>query len=203
MKKITKRQKELLLIIYKFIKDTGYPPTFEEMKERLDVVSNQSIINLLEVLENKKFIEREEGSARGIVINTRGYNTINKKPLVQMAGKTAAGPAMEAIEQKKWIDMPSGYKKLDFDLKDSFIVEVNGNSMIEAGIYDGDYVLIKKQEEYKSGDIVLARRGDDVTLKRFVYDNGRTYLKPENPACRIISITHDTFFLGKYIGKVQ
>jgi repressor LexA len=203
MDKITKRQKELLLIIYRFIKDTGYPPTFEEMKERLDVVSNQSIINLLEVLENKKFIEREEGSARGIVITKQGYNTIHKKPLVQMAGKTAAGQPIEAIEQKKWIDMPSGYKKLDFDLKDSFIVEVNGNSMIEAGIYDGDYVLIKKQEEYKSGDIVLARRGDEVTLKRFVYDNGSTYLKPENPACRIISITHDTFFLGKYIGKVQ
>ncbi len=203
MKKITKRQKELLLIIYKFIKDTGYPPTFEEMKERLDVVSNQSIINLLEVLENKKFIEREEGSARGIVINTQGYNIIRKKPLVQMAGETAAGPYIEAIEQKKWIDMPSGYKKLDFDLKDSFIVEVNGNSMIEAGIYDGDNVLIKKQEEYKSGDIVLARRGDEVTLKRFVHDDGRIYLKPENPGCRIIPITHDTFFLGKYIGKVQ
>jgi repressor LexA len=74
--------------------------------------------------------------------------------------------------------------------------------MIEAGIYDGDSVLIKKTEEFKSGDIVLARQGDDVTLKTFVYDNGRTYLKPENPACRIIPITHDTFFVGKMIANL-
>lgn len=71
--------------------------------------------------------------------------------------------------------------------------------MIEADIYDGDHVLIKKADEYKNGDIVLARQGDDVTLKRFVYDKGRTYLKPENPACKIIPITHDTFFIGKML----
>jgi len=112
-----------------------------------------------------------------------------------MAGVTAAGPAIEAIEQHEWIDMPNGYQKCE----NVFIVKVAGSSMIEADIYDGDHVLIKKADEYKNGDIVLARQGDDVTLKRFVYDKGRTYLKPENPACKIIPITHDTFFIGKML----
>ena len=62
--------------------------------------------------------------------------------------------------------------------------------------------LIKKQKQFRSGDIVLARIGDEVTLKRFIYDKGRTYLKPENPACRNIAITHDTYFLGKMIANL-
>ena len=74
--------------------------------------------------------------------------------------------------------------------------------MIEANIYDGDYVLLKEEKEYRNGDIVLARMGDDVTLKRFVYNNGCTYLKPENPACRNIPITHDTYFVGKMIANL-
>lgn len=192
---ITKRQKELLQIIYDSIKNEGYPPTFDEIKNALNVKSNQAIIDLLDALEKKKVIERSEGSARGIVIKPLGYERLNKKPLLPMAGVTAAGPAIEAIEQQEWVEMPSGYRMYE----DVFIVEIYGNSMIEVGIYDKDNVLIKKEKEYKSGDIVLARIGNEVTLKTFIHKDGRIYLKPENPACRIIPITHETLFLGKFI----
>lgn len=198
-KGITKRQKELLKIIYNFIKESGYPPTFEEMKKGLEISSNQTVIDLLKQLENKKVVKREEGDARGIVILPMGYEALDKSPLMKLAGVTAAGPAIEMIAQNEWVAMPSGYKKYE----KVFIVEISGNSMIEANIYDGDRVLIRESEEYKSGDIVLARIGDDVTLKRFVFDQGRTYLKPENPACRIIPITHETYFLGKYISNLS
>lgn len=198
-KGITKRQKELLKTIYNFIKESGYPPTFEEMKKELEISSNQAIIDLLKQLENKKVIKREEGDARGIVILPLGYENLNRSPLIKYTGVTAAGPAIEMIAQNEWVAMPSGYKKYE----KVFIVEISGNSMIEANIYDGDRVLIRESEEYKSGDIVLARIGDDVTLKRFVFDQGRTYLKPENPACRIIPITHETYFLGKYISNLS
>ncbi|MDO8513560.1 MAG: transcriptional repressor LexA [bacterium] len=195
---VTKRQRELVLIIYNHIWQTGFPPTLEGMRDKLKVSSNQAVLDLLAALEKKKCIKRDN-TARGIVIKPFGYETISKEPLVKMAGTTAAGPAIEAIEQNEWVTMPSGYKKYE----KVFIVEVSGNSMIEANIYDGDRVLIRESEQYKNGDIVLARMGDDVTLKRFVYDNGRTYLKPENPACRNIAITHDTYFLGKYLNNLS
>lgn len=192
---ITKRQKELLLAIYDSIKNEGFPPTFEELKEKLNISSNQAIIDHLNALEKKGLIKKEEGTARGIIIKPLGYEAIKREPLVRIAGAIAAGPAIAAIEQNEWLTMPSGFQKYE----DVYIVKVNGNSMIEAGIYDGDNVLIKKANEYKSGDIVLARIGDDVTLKTFTHKDGRTYLKPENPACRDIAITHDTYFLGKFI----
>jgi len=193
--KITKRQKELLNIIYNHIRSSGYPPTFDEMKLELDVSSNQGVIDLLSALEKNKFIQRKEGSARGILILPQGYNEIKKDPLVKVVGATAAGSTIQAIEQDEWVAMPSGYKKYD----DVFIVEINGNSMIGIGIYDRDKVLIKKSDEYKNGDVVLARIGDEVTLKTFIHEDGRVFLRPENPACRNIAITHETYFLGKMI----
>lgn len=194
----TKRQKELLGIIYKYIQTTGYPPTLEDMRLKLDVSSNQAVIDHLKLLEAKKLIRRNEGEARGIQILPQGYDTIGKDTLVRVVGKTAAGPAIEAIAQNEWRALPNGYKQYD----NVFVVQVSGNSMIEANIYDGDAVLIKAQREYKSGDIVLARIGDDVTIKRFIAKDGKTYLKPENPTCRNIAITEDTYFLGKMIANL-
>jgi repressor LexA len=194
---ITKRQKELLKFIYSFFENSGYAPTLEEMKQFMVVSSKQAIIDLLNALEKRQLI-RKDGTARSIVIRPLGYETLHKTPLVKVAGISAAGPAIEAIEQHEWIPMPNGYRRLE----NVFVVEISGSSMINAGIYDGDRVLIREAKEFKHGDIVLARIGDDVTLKRFVYDNGRTYLKPENPACRNIAITHETYFLGKMIARI-
>lgn len=193
--KITPRQKEILEFIYNSFKTNGYSPTLEEFNGKFGFKSNQAIIDHLAALEKKNLIKKEENSARSIVIRPLGYESINKEPLVRVAGVTAAGPTIEAIEQNEWVDMPSGYRMYE----DVFVVEVYGNSMIEVGIYDQDKVLIKKEKEFKSGDIVLARIGDEITLKTFIHKDGRIYLKPENPACRIIAITHDTYFLGKYI----
>lgn len=194
-RRVTKRQKEILCAIYDSLQTDGYPPTFEKLKEILNINSNQAIKDHLNSLQLKGLIQKEEGTARGLVIKPLGYEAINRAPLVRIVGHSAAGPAIQAIEQNEWVNMPSGYQKYE----DVFIIKISGNSMIDVGIYDGDSILIKKEKQFKSGDIVLARIGDDVTLKRFVFDNGRTYLKPENPGHRIIPITHDTVFLGKYI----
>ncbi len=194
----TKRQKELLGIIYKHIEQSGYPPTLEDMRGKLNVSSNQAVLDLLKSLETKKLIKRDEGEARGLQILPQGYDTIGKDALVRVVGKAAAGLAIEAIAQNEWMTLSNGYKKYD----NVFVVQVGGNSMIEANIYDGDAVLIKEQREYKSGDIVLARIGDDVTLKTFIAKDGKSYLKPENPTCQIIAITEDTYFLGKMIANL-
>ena len=104
---ITKRQKQLLEVIYNYIKDTGYPPTFEEMRKGLNVSSNQSIIDLLEKLKNKGFIQRNESVARGISILPASYEILGKPPLVAFLGFTAAGAPLETIEiTGEWQEAP-------------------------------------------------------------------------------------------------
>lgn len=195
---ITKRQKQILLAIYNSLKNEGYPPTFDDLKTKLNISSNQAIIDHLKALERKKLIKREEGTARGLKLLASAYHALQKIPLTQIAGVATAGPATLAIEQNEWTTLPNGYKKYD----NVFVVQISGSSMINAGVYNGDSVLIKEQREYKSGDIVLARMGDDVTLKTFIAKDGATYLQPENPNYRIIPITDDTYFLGKMISNL-
>jgi len=191
----TKRQKQILEFIYNSIETNGFPPSLQEFNAKFGFKSNQAIIDHLSALEKQKLIKREEGSARGLKILPLGYDAISKDPLIRIAGVSAAGTPIQSIEKNEWVKIQSGFRRYD----DVFIVEINGNSMIGAGIYDQDKVLIKRSDGYKTGDIVLARIGDEITLKRFVHEDGRAYLKPENPACRDIAITHETYFLGKFI----
>ncbi len=193
--KITNRQREILEFVYSSLSTNGFPPSLQDFNDKFGFKSNQAIIDHLSTLEQKKLIKREVGSARGITILPLGYNILNKEVLIRVEGAVAAGVPIQMIEQNEWIKMPSGHRKYE----DVFVVEINGNSMVEVGIYDGDKVLIKKENEYKSGDIVLARIADEVTLKTFIHEDGRVYLRPENPACRNIAITHETYFLGKFI----
>jgi len=198
----TKRQKELLSIVYEYVKDSGYPPTFEEMRERLNVSSNQSIIDLLEKLKDKNLIKREEG-ARSIAILPLGYEIINKPPLVAFLGVTSAGAPIESIEVKgEWQSVSPDVAKLKDDV---FLLKISGDSMINAGINDGDIVLVKNQKEFISGDIVYAQISDSSTVKRFISDNKPPYiyLKPENPKYKNILFTDETKILGKVISVLK
>lgn len=196
---ITKRQKELLSIIYKYIKGTGYPPTFEEMKERLGVSSNQSIVDFLVKLEEQGTIGRNESSARGITISPLGFKLLGKKPIIPFLGVASAGSPIEAIEiPGEWQSVSSDVEKLKGEV---FLLKISGDSMINAGIEDGDVVLVKSQKEFISGDIVLAQIEDQSTIKRFISEDkpSYTYLKPENPKYKIIPFTEECRLKGKVI----
>lgn len=200
---ITKRQKELLEIIYKYIKETGYPPTFEDMKETLNVVSNQSIIDLLFKLEKQELIRRDESLARSITILPLGYKTLGLPPLVAFLGTASAGRPIEAIEiAGEWEKISGEAARLKGEL---FLLKISGDSMINAGIEDGDLVLIRSQKEFVSGDVVLAQTLDGATIKRFVSDDTPpyVYLKPENPKYPIIPFTHEMRMTGKVISIVK
>ena len=198
-KSLTERQKQLLNIVYQYIKDTGYPPTFEEMRENLDVVSNQSIIDLLNKLKRGDYIKRDEG-ARSIAILPLGYKALNKPSLVAFAGATSAGSSIEMIEiSGEWQTVSQEVAKLADQV---FLLKIFGDSMINAGIYDKDVVLVKNQKEFISGDIVLARiNNDESTIKRFISEDKPpyVYLKPENPKYPIIPFTDDMQLEGKVI----
>ncbi len=203
---ITERQKELLSLIYDYIKTTGYPPAFEEMREGLDVSSNQSVIDLLEKLKKKGLIRREEVGVRSIVILPLGCEILNKPLLVSSLGTTGAGTPIESIEvDGEWQSMPSHDEELKKLKEDVFLLKISGDSMINAGIDDGDVVLVKSQKEFISGDIVLAQVGDSSTIKRFVSENKPpyVYLKPENPNYKNILFTDETKLSGKVISVLK
>jgi len=203
---ITKRQTELLSVIYDYIKDTGYPPTFEDMREGLGVSSNQSVIELLGKLKNKGLIKREEAGARAITILPLGYEVINKPPLIASRGTASAGAPIESIEvDGEWQSMPSHDEKLEKLKEDVFLLKISGDSMINAGIDDGAIVLVKAQKEFVSGDIVLAQIGDAATVKRFISEDKPPflYLKPENPNYSIIYFTEDVLLKGKIISVIK
>lgn len=195
---LTKRQKEVLKFIYSSIKGSGYPPTLADLREKLNVVSNQAVIDILAVLEKKEFIKREEGTARGIKILVKGYESISKKTLIPHLGITAAGSYRDAFENLEWKEW-SGTQMAD----NVFIVKIAGDSMIGAGYKDGDNVLVQEAKEFRNGDIVLARDNDGTTIKRLIHDNGKIYLKPENPSFNNIPIYPDTRLLGKVVGKIN
>lgn len=196
---LTQRQKQLLEVIYKYIKDTGYPPSFEEMKDSLGVVSNQSVIDLLTKLEDQKLIKRSGSQARGIVILPLGYEILGEPPLIPFLGVSHAGSPTVAFEiQGEWQQLSPQVAKLEDDV---FILRVSGDSMINASIDDGDKVLVRTQKEFSSGDIVLAEVDKESTIKRFVSEDKPPYLylKPENPNHEIIYFTERVTLKGKVI----
>lgn len=196
---ITKRQKELLSIIYRYIKNSGYPPSFEEMKSDLCVSSNQSIIDLLDKLEKQNFIKRNKFSARSIVVLSSGYETLKKHPLVPFLGNTSAGSMTEAIEiPGEWQTVSKDVSQLKGDVS---ILKISGDSMKNANIDNNDIVLVRSQKEFSSGDIVLAELEDGSTIKRFISDDNPpyVYLKPENPKYDLILFEDGMRLVGKVI----
>lgn len=210
--KLTAKQKKVLEIIYRSIESEGYAPTLEDLKNDLGVSSNQSVLNFLNILERKKMIKREgaktRGIARGIKILPLGFKTLGKEELFPLVGISSAGYGVESFTEilEEWVNIPTMREvpeKINKYKDKVFVIKVQGDSMVNADIKDGEYLLIKEADEYKSGDIVVARCDDGTTVKRFVAEGGRTYLKPENPAYRNIPIYDETVFLGKVVGKLN
>jgi len=201
--RITKRQKELLSIIYRYIKDSGYPPTFEEMKRKLNVSSNQSIVDLLAKLEKQGFLKRNESVARSIALLPMAYEILDQPPLVAFLGITSAGAPIEPIEiSGEWQSVSSDTAILSDQV---FLLKISGDSMINAGIDDGDIVLVKSEKEFVSGEVVLADTGGEKTVKRFVSEDKPpyVYLKPENPKYKILPITDEMKLVGKVISVLK
>ena len=176
---LTRKQLELLLLIDKRIKKTGVTPSFDEMKKKLGLRSKSGIHRLIAALEERGFIKKLAFKARAIQViklpelNDQHVKNIQQKtkkytenPTLELPiiGRIAAGLPIEAIEDKSnTFHVPKSLIKG----KDNFILEVKGDSMIDAGINDKDLVIIKKQSYANNGDIVVALIEEEATLKRF------------------------------------
>ena len=200
MEELTKRQNEILTYIKKFIVSNGYPPTVREIGEALDVSSPATIHAHLQNLEEKGWIKKQGSKNRAIELLVENEFEPKNESVVEvpLLGKITAGSPIEAIEQ------PDEYFSLPTYLlpsnKDVFTLKVSGNSMINAGIFDGDIVIVEKKNTARNGEIVVAMTDEnEVTLKTFYKESNYFRLQPENDTMDPIILNNVTI-LGKAIG---
>lgn len=204
MEELTKRQQEVLAGIRLIFQETGYPPTVRELGERLGLRSSCTVQRHLEALERKGFIRRNPTKARTIEI-MRGMKPVSKSAAdaglfsLPVLGTVTAGQPILAVENvEETIAVP---RSMVTD-EDCFALRVRGDSMINAGLYDGDLAIVKRQESANNGDVVVALLEDEATIKRFFRENGRFRLQPENPALSPI-IVDQVMVLGKVVMSIH
>lgn len=190
---LTKKQRKVLELIRINIQETGYPPTVRELCRALGVHSSATAFKYLKILEKKGYIRREKEKTRAIKLTPQ----IRNFPLV---GKVAAGnPLLALQEYTEIIPVPEELA----GNTESFLVQVEGDSMIGDHILDGDYVMINPQSNADNGDIVIALvNQEEVTVKRFHKKKGKISLMPSNPAYQPI-ITRDVVVLGRVTGIIR
>ena len=181
MEELTKRQEDTLKVIKKFIARHGYPPTVREIGDMLNLSSPATIQVHLNCLAEKGYISKGSNRNRTIELNVEN-EYIKKEELavnIPLLGKITAGSPIEAIEQpNEFFPLPTNLVPKE---KEVFALNVSGESMINAGIHDGDIVIIEKQNTARNGEIVVAMNDDnEVTLKTFYKENTHIRLQPEN-----------------------
>ena len=198
-KGLTPKQKEILDFIREHMQKYSAPPTIREIGKHFRISSTNGVRCHLTALENKNYIKRASYRSRGIEL-TEKTHTPASMTVIPIIGRVAAGEpilAEENLESRIGVDsdMLAG--------DDLFALKVRGESMIEAGIFDGDLVFARKQNIAQKGEIVVAVIGDDATVKYFHPDNGRVRLEPANPLFRTIVVEKSTpgfYIAGKVVG---
>ena len=185
---LTHQQEKLLQFINNFQLKSNVTPSFDEMKDGLGLKSKSGIHRILSALEERGYIKKLNNRARAIEVlkfpNNKTEYSNNNSITIPILGKIAAGHPIEAItDNTNYIDIPQSL----LGKGDYFLLEVEGDSMINAGIFDGDQVIIEKRNDAKNGEIVVALiDNNEVTLKRIYKRGQQLALQPENPAFKTV-----------------
>lgn len=195
--KISTKQKEILEYIKQEILNKGYPPAVREICEAVNLKSTSSVHSHLETLEKNGYIRRDPTKPRAIEIIDDNFNLTRREVVnVPVVGRVAAGEPILAVENiDNYFPIPAEF----MPNAESFILKVKGESMVNAGIFDGDQILVKKQPDAMNGDIVVALIDDEATVKTFYKEDGYFRLQPENDTMDPI-IVEDCSILGKVFG---
>lgn len=196
---LTQKQIEILLYIKSEVQRQGYPPSVRDICKGVNLKSTSTVHSHLEKLEAKGYIRKDPTKPRAIEILDRNDDFLlaSKKTVdVPILGKVTAGAPILAVENiEDTFPIPVELVK-DHDV---FMLKIQGESMIDAGILDGDLVLVKEQKNANNGDIVVALLNDEATVKRFYKEKDRIRLQPENQYMEPIYAI-DVTILGKVIG---
>ena len=198
--KLTPKQQRVLDFIRNQIVERGHPPTIREIGRELNISSTNGVRTHLTALIKKGYLKKEKFISRGIELTQAVASNIGRVPLV---GSVPAGSPIDAIENVE------GEVAVDLSFlpkEESFSLRVVGDSMRDAGILDGDLVLVKKQRVAQRGDIVVAVIGGEATVKRYYPENGRVRLQPENEDYEPIMVdkhSGDFRIAGKVVGLLR
>lgn len=204
MEQLTERQQVVLDAIRTWTREHGYPPTIRELGQRIGIKSLRGVTTHLETLVRKGYLARNRG-ARGLrVLIGEAAASVESAMRIPILGRVAAGApllAQEHVEGQLSLD-PSLLGKSALAAGSAhFALKVRGESMVQAAILDGDYVIARQQSDADNGDIVVALIGDEATVKRFVRDDGQIRLQPEHPTMEPILLDRQQSLaiLGKVI----
>lgn len=196
--KISPKQQEILDYIKNEILNRGFPPAVREICEAVHLKSTSSVHSHLESLEKNGYIRRDATKPRAIEIIDDNFNLARREVVnVPVVGTVAAGQPVLAVQNiENYFPVPAEY----MPNQQTFMLRVKGDSMINAGIFDGDLVMVKKQETASNGDIVVALLNDSATIKTFYKENGYYRLQPENDTMSPILVREELQILGKVFG---
>lgn len=200
MEKISKRQEAILEFIKDEVKQKGYPPSVREIGAAVGLASSSTVHGHLGRLESKGYIRRDPTKPRAIeILDPEGMEAIKPGVLhVPLIGKVTAGQPITAIENvEEYFPLPESFGTQEDNL---FMLEIIGDSMIEAGILNGDYVVVKQKNTADNGEIVVAMtEEEEATVKRFFKEKSYFRLQPENASMDPI-IVDNVSILGKVVG---
>jgi repressor LexA len=216
---LSERQQEILAFLKDFIMENGYPPSVREIGEAVGLSSSSTVHSHLSTLEDRGCIRRDPSSARALTIigledgtaggpknevrSSAGFDVPVRLPRnvveLPLVGRVAAGaPILAEQNIEEVLTLPT---QIVGDTS-SFLLTIKGESMIEAGIYDGDYVVVREQPTANNGDIVVALIEDEATVKTFYRETDRIRLQPENHSMEPIYV-RDVTILGKVIALLR
>ncbi len=206
-KQLTDRQDDILRFIYQFRDENGYPPTLREIGRKFDIASTFGVKRHLDALEKKGYLNVESNASRGISLQPQADNSIvdsiNNFAKIPIIGHVAAGSPITAIEN---IDgslvIDSSFMKRS---ESCFALRVKGDSMINAGIFEGDLVVVLPKKDAINGETIVAMLEDEVTVKTFEMKNKKVRLLPANDKYQPIDVTGRKEFsvVGKVVGVVR
>ena len=203
---ISEKQYQIFKFIVDTIKNIGYPPSVREIAKAVSLSSSATVHSHLKKLEELGYIRRSKGSSRAIEILNSAYkpqdntSNLNNVILIPIVGNVAAGTPILAQENiEEYFPVSSDFIK---DSSDVFMLKVKGDSMINAGILDRDYIIVRKQEIARNGEIIVALLEDEATVKRFLKTDKAIKLISENDFMKPI-VVEDVRIVGKVIGVIR
>lgn len=199
-RKLTDKQREILEYLKECILQKGYPPAVREICEAVHLKSTSSVHAHLESLEEKGYIRKDPTKPRAIEILDDEFNLARREVInVPIVGTVTCGePILAEQNIQGYFPIPPEY--LHANGKNTFMLKVKGDSMINAGIFDGDQVLVRQQSSASNGDIVVALVEDSATVKTFYKEDGYYRLQPENDSMEPILVHDNLKILGKVFG---
>lgn len=198
--RISAKQSEILEYIKSQILNKGYPPSVRDICEAVNLKSTSSVHAHLESLEKNGYIRRDPTKPRAIEIIDDNFNLVRREVInVPLVGQVAAGEPLLAVENiNGYFPIPAEFMPNE----ETFMLKVKGESMTNVGIFDGDQIIVKKQNTAGNGEIVVALVEDSATVKRFFKENGHYRLQPENDFMDPI-IVDSVEIIGKVIGLIR